>query len=142
MHTDIEDMRLLSLEVAEQFFAHSNEVFSQFERNSFNAPSMVALVYDKAFLLLQADDEIAVTTRAAFLKSLSGKYTTRMYEIAFSGSNRLPMDKMTESFVDQVWEYIEQSYTTMLTPEVAQTIEVQRAKQSSPTPSSIKRVLR
>lgn len=136
MNTDIEDMRLLSLDVAEIFYARSRDLLEAHRSNLFDATQMIALVYEKSLNFLQADQDISPSTRAAVLKSLCGKYTLRMFDLEYSGPNLLSMPKMTESFVDQVWTRIENSYLRMIASDVAptqtsQTIEVQNVGQSS-----------
>lgn len=153
MNTDIEELRLLSLDVAEIFYARSCAILEPYQSHVFDATQMVALVYEKSFNFLQADQDIAPSTRVALLKSLCNKYSTRMFKLEFSGPGLLSMPKMTESFVEQVWGCIEKSYLRMVAPNIApeisqayvdqnqtQTIEVQSAEHTlSPAPAALKR---
>lgn len=114
MNIDIEEIRMLSLKIAETFYKRLTNVLDNYQCSCVNEPKIVSLVYNQSFSTLQNDADISVATRAAFLKSLSGKFNSNMFEVEFRGSQKLPMEQLTEDLFNQIWDRIESAYTSML----------------------------
>lgn len=114
MNTDIEEIRLLSLEVAEQFHDRSVIILEHHANFNINRPHMIALVYAHVFELLNADQDISVSTRAKFLKSLAAKFTKNLFDMDLYVSAPIPVNQRVEKMVHQVWAHLDESYTAMI----------------------------
>lgn len=114
MNTDIEEIRLLSVQVANIFCDRITLMLGHSMNNKAGGPYMVAVVYQKALDLLQLDEDIAVATRAEFLKTLSNRFLVNNLSISKDNFDILPKDKKTEMIVDVLWEEIEKVYNVML----------------------------
>lgn len=126
MNTDIEDIRLLSLEVAEEFHGRLSNIVENHAMSHLNGPHIISLVYTHVFELLHADQDVSVSTRVAFLKNLVSKMTKNLFDVEFYGPTRLPEDKRTEEVVRQLWVHLDKAYTNMISvglPMLSITVE-------------------